>query len=162
MAREPLTAELLRELLNYNPASGVFTRRKACNGHRAGEVAGWTEHGYVRVVVAGVKLYAHQLAWLYMTGSLPRNKMDHLDGNGLNNKFSNIREATDVVNAQNIRAAQKNNQLGVLGVYRKRDRFIARIYFDGEQKIVGRFDTPEEAHAAYVAAKRRHHEGCTI
>jgi len=88
--------------------------------------------------------------------------MDHLDGNGLNNKFSNIREATDVVNAQNIRAAQKNNQLGVLGVYRKRDRFIARIYFDGEQKIVGRFDTPEEAHAAYVAAKRRHHEGCTI
>lgn len=150
-----LSAERLREEINYNPDTGEFSDLH-------GSVLGWSDHGYRRLNIGGVKVYAHRLAWLYMTGQWPTNKIDHFDGDKGNNRFSNLREATDRINAQNVHEAQSNNSTGFLGVSPKRKRFEARIYREGSQIRLGIFDSPEAAHAAYVVAKRIHHEGCTI
>lgn len=152
-----LTAERLRNEILYDPGTGLFTRKAT------GQRAGWGEsHGYRKISIGCVKYYEHRLAWLYMIGEWPKNKIDHIDGDRSNNAFANLREATDAVNAQNIKNAQTNNKLGLLGVYQKSHRFIARIYANGRETVIGRFDSAEEAHVAYLTAKRIVHEGCTI
>lgn len=154
-----ITAARLRELLNYDPATGVFTRRQ---GSLSGRKAGSYDHGYWSISVDCKEYYAHRLAWLYVTGEWPKSKIDHKDCDRGNNRFDNLREASDEVNSQNLRAAQSNNGTGFLGVSKKRNRFEARIFRDRGLIRLGVFDTPEQAHAAYIAAKRVHHEGCTI
>ena len=85
---------------------------------------------------------------------------DHRDGNGLNNKRSNLREATKSQNMHN-RMASVNNTSGFKGVSFSKfhQRWVAYIGFNGNKHHLGYFDTAEEAHVAYVeAAKRMHGE----
>jgi len=105
---------------------------------------------------------AHRLAWLYVTGHWPLVHVDHIDGNRKNNAFSNLREADRKTNAQNMRMAHRDNKTGLLGVTAHRKTFVANILVDGCQLRIGRFATAEEAHAAYLNAKRAMHKGCTL
>lgn len=86
---EELTQELVLSQLDYNPYSGYFTRRK--NGKPVGSDHG---NGYLTVYVLGKHYYAHRLAWLYVTGEWPKDDIDHIDGNRINNSWGNLREAT--------------------------------------------------------------------
>jgi hypothetical protein len=147
-----LSAARLRELLHYDPTTGVFTRRSNGRG------AGYRAKTSVEIRVDHQLHRAHRLAWLYMTGAWPQNHIDHIDGDQFNNRFANLRDVTRTVNMQNRRRAQSNNRLGLQGVSAWGSRFKARL--DGSK--LGAFDTPEEAHAAYLDAKRRKHEGCTL
>lgn len=159
-----LTAEMLRGLLHYDPETGVFTRLvQTTPAVRVGDVAGTVgRNGYVQIQVAGGLHYAHRLAWLYMTGEWPVAQVDHLDTNRINNRWTNLREAAPRLNSENRRKAQRNNISGLLGVSKFASRWEARIGVKGQQMRLGAFDTPEEAHQAYVAAKRRLHGGCTM
>lgn len=165
-----LTVARLRECLDYAPDTGVFTWKIATGRRRkVGDVAGAVaNHGhthYVTIQLDGMRTYAHRLAFLYMEGRWPK-QVDHRDGDGQNNRWSNLREATQSENQQNLRGPRSHNQLGVLGVYpvppsrRKRNgpgRFFARIVVQGRGVHLGTFATIEEAQAAYLAAKRVHH-----
>lgn len=154
-----ITATRLRELLNYNPETGEFTRRvSTTNSVRVGDIAGSVHHtGYLRIRVDGHQYLAHRLAWLYTHGEWPKNEIDHIDGNKTNNRIANIRDVTPSVNQQNQRKARSGT--GFLGVTLSQGRFRALIGVAGKQHYLGNYDTPELAHAAYLNAKRRFHEG---
>lgn len=169
MRREGISAQRVRELLDYNPLTGVFTRKVSTGGRYGsaiGSVAGMLsrESGYILISLESLQYRAHRLAWLYMTGVWPSGDIDHMDGARANNKWANLRDVDKTVNAQNKRKAQSNSKTGLLGAcWATRDRtYIARIKVDGKYKTLGYFETAEEAHGAYVTAKRQLHFGCTI
>jgi hypothetical protein len=100
--------------------------------------------------------YLHRLAWLYMTGKWPDPECDHRDGDGLNNRWVNLREADRARQMQNV-APSKSGASGLLGAHKSKDRWISSITVGGRQHYLGRFATAEEAHIAYLAAKARLH-----
>lgn len=160
-----LTQSRLRELLQYDPETGVFVSARDAGRWgriRAGTPVGWCECGYWTIHVEGRKYRAARLAWLYMTGTWPAGVVDHRDGDKTNNRFGNLRDVTVAVNTQNQRRAPVTNKLGLLGVTKHQGRYRAVIQAGGKSKHIGAFDTPEGAHEAYVAAKRQLHEGCTL
>jgi len=160
-----LTAERLRELLKYDRNTGVFHRRiDSGKRWKAGEVAGsiHKHNGYGINRVDGKDYFSHRLAWLYVTGEWPSRDIDHIDGNKTNNRFANLREVSEMVNAQNQKRAHSGTHSGILGVYPVGNRWKAMICIEKKPIYLGSFATPEEASAAYLAAKRLHHRGCTI
>lgn len=162
MAKADLTAARVRELLDYNPDTGVFTWKiSPAQRIKRGTVAGAAAE-YVRIQIGGRKLRAHRLAWLYMTGAWPTQEVDHIDGDPLNNRWANLRNVSRVVNMQNQRQARSDNPTKLLGAHPHGRGYASTINVRGQTHYLGRFSTPEAAHAAYVAAKRRLHEGCTI
>lgn len=154
-----LTQERLKELLHYDPATGVFTWRVSAGGVKAGSVAGSLySNGYRLIGVKGKYYLAHRLAWLYTTGAWPLSGIDHRNGVCDDNRFCNLREASKSENQHN-RKTPVNNTSGFLGVtWHTRDRkWQAQIMVGGSTLFLGSFLTPEDAHAAYLAAKAIHH-----
>jgi len=153
-----LTAERLRELFNYDPETGVFRRRVTCSNRRAGEVAGSFSHGYLRIGIDGRDYLAHRLAWLHVHGVWPAGEVDHRNQTRDDNRIDNLREATHAQNGWNA-GKRSHNASGFKGVsFDKRDRrWVAEIRHHGKRECLGYFDTPEEAHAAYVEAAHRLH-----
>ena len=157
-----LSAAQARELLAYDPDTGLLTWKATGTGRRPGGVAGnLNTDGYVRTSIS-YKAYAnHRLAWLIYYGEWPKDQVDHIDGDRSNNRISNLRQASSSINNQNLRRAHPNNKLGVLGVYYDdvRSKYLAQIGVSGKQRVLGRFNSLEEASNAYLAAKRELHEG---
>lgn len=153
-----LTQSKLKELLHYNPDTGIFTRIKS------GVIAGSTgKNNYVCIGVK-YKIYkAHRLAFLYITGHWPIYDVDHIDGNQSNNKWLNLRDTETIINCQNRRKPQKNStSCGILGVSKRGNRYIARITINKKTFHLGCFSSSEEAYQAYLNSKRINHKGCTI
>lgn len=152
-----LTAAQLRELLHYDPSTGIFTWRVApANNTPAGSVAGADCDGYRLIRVAGGRYRAHRLAWLYMTGEWPSCQVDHRDTDRSNNRWGNLRLATTSQNKANM-GKRADNTSGFKGVrwYPPTKRWVAAIGFQGTRKTIGYFATPEAAHAAYCAEASR-------
>lgn len=160
-----LTQKRLIELFDYNSNTGIFTCKVRTGGtSRIGGVAGGVNaRGYVEMRVDGRTMKAHRLAWLYVYGELPTFLIDHINGQKSDNRICNLRHVLPDVNQQNQRAAKGNNKSGLLGVsIRKKGGFEAGIRVGGKRHYLGLHWTAESAHAAYVEAKRKLHEGCTI
>lgn len=165
-----LSAEQLRSVVHYDPETGVFTRTvRLAQRHHVGdradtEVTGGHLKGYRRVSLFSERHLAHRLAWLYVHGTWPEKHIDHINGVKGDNRIENLREADDKLNIENTRTARADNAIGLLGVHlhKETNRWRARLQTNGKALHLGLFDTPEEAHAAYLVAKRKHHEGCTI
>ena len=160
-----LSLTKLKENLHYDPETGVFTRIKG-NGRNVniGDIAGSNRSGYVLIWVNNSPYQAHRLAWLYMMGVMPIEFIDHINGDRSDNRFGNLREATHQQNRQNITKPQSNNTTGFLGVTYKteNEKYVASIRVDKKLKHLGYFTTPEEAHQAYLIAKRKFHPFGTI
>lgn len=155
-----LTPERLRELLHYDQASGVFTRRLSRGGVRAGTVAGSLDIEGYRVIRVDEKLYkAHRLAVLYMVGRWPPHQVDHINREHDDNRWANLREATNSENHQNIRAARKHSCAKVLGVswHRNIGKWQSQIQVNKKKIPLGYFDSQSDAHSAYLSAKRKLH-----
>ena len=163
MAKTDLTAQRLREFLHYDPETGIFYRRHDARRWKAGTPIGTTNRSKRQYIPIGNKFYlAHRLAWMYMTGEWPDMAIDHKDGNPHNNRFANLRNVSTTVNAQNLRKAKPQSKTGILGVH-KNGRFIRSMITVNKKKIhLGYFSNVEDAQNAYLAAKRKLHEGCTI
>ena len=164
-----LTLERLREVLLYNPDDGVFTRRiRVARRSREGEVAGYVNsNGYVCLSIDGKTYKAHRLAWMYVHGSFPARHIDHIDGDRTNNRIGNLRDVSRSTNMQNQRRPHESTLTGVLGVTMDRREgckrpYQAQIVVGGKRRHIGCFDSKEAAHQAYLVAKRRLHDGCTI
>lgn len=161
-----ITCERLRQLLSYDPDTGVFVwLEKRGGGANAGEVAGTDGgQGYERIGVEGQIYPAHRLAWLFVHGRWPTGEIDHINGMRRDNRLSNLRDVPGAINTQNQRAARKDNKLGLLGVslHRATGKYVANIFIGGKNKRLGLFADPHEGHRAYVNAKRALHAGCTL
>ena len=159
-----LTAERLRLVLDYDATTGAFRWRERRQGVRADGTAGCVckRRNTVVIFVDGKLYLAHRLAWLHVHGEWPRQQVDHIDGDSLNNRIANLRDVSVSVNQQNRKRAARHSSSGVMGVRARNGRWAAEIRVNGRVHRLGRFDTPEAAHAAYIAAKRRLHPGCTL
>lgn len=146
-----LTQERLKELLSYDPKTGVFVRRRANGTAKAGDIAGTQMNtGYVTISVDGKgQFLAHRLAWFYVTGEWPENHTDHVNGCKSDNRFSNIRKATAQENSSNT-GPQVNNTSGVKGVYWStiRRKWIAQIGHNRKVINLGGFDDLDAAISA--------------
>jgi hypothetical protein len=152
------TVEKIRAAVSYNHETGVITRKstgKPISDKHNGD-------GYLQLSIARCRCYAHRIAWILMTGSWPSGQIDHINGDRADNRFANLRDVDQHTNMQNIRNAPISATSGVLGASPSYGRFRACIRVDGRFKHLGRFDTAEEAHHAYVSAKRKYHAGCTL
>ena len=162
---EPLTAERARELMSYDAATGVITWRKRMNARvPAGSPVGClSKRGYVITLIGRKNYFVHRLAWLLVMGEWPAGVIDHIDGDPANNRWGNLRESTPALNSQNQRRAMGGRAPGaLLGTSPKRNKWVAVIGINRKRIHLGTFDTAEEAHAAYLTAKRVHHASCTI
>lgn len=164
---EPLTADRLRKLVIYEPESGAFSWQPQVSRHRAkhGSLAikgSSTCGGYKSFCVDGRHYQAHRLAWLYVHGAWPEQFIDHINGDRTDNRIANLRVVTRAENAQNRRTASKHSKTRLLGVTPNWNKFMSRICVGGVDHYLGLFDTAEEAHKAYLDAKRRLHSTCTI
>lgn len=159
-----LTQTRLMEVLDYDPLTGVLTRRLKQTGVMQGSVSGsLTADGYLVTSVDGKLYKCHRLAWLHMTGSWPQGQIDHINGIRSDNRFCNLRDVPQQINIENQRKAQRSNKsTSVLGTWKNGNGFAATISHGGTKVYLGTFPTLEEAKAAYVAAKRVLHSGCTI
>lgn len=170
MATEILSADRLREVIDYDHNTGVFIRKtRLAQRHQVGdradvEVAAIQLRGYRRVSLFGQRFLAHRLAWFYVHGKWPEKHIDHINGIRGDNRIENLREADDRLNLENLRKAKSTNKSGFLGVHlhKQTGRWRARIEVRGKFVHLGLFDTPDEAHGVYLKAKRELHEGCTI
>src|SRR5690606_33911522 len=109
-----LTQARLKQLLDYDPTTGIFTRRVSRGGMKKGSVAGFTSvKGYTVIGVDGKLYSAHRLAWLYVYGVMPR-EIDHRNRVKTDNSILNLREASRAMNNQNKVVGQKNSRSGLL------------------------------------------------
>lgn len=173
MAKANLTAERLREVLHYDPKTGLFTRLQDSFAGEfykvkmasSGDVVGSkTKTGYFEVSIDSRPYLLHRLAFLYMTGKWPACNVDHKDSNRINNIWVNLRPATQFQNMQNIKSAHADSSTGLLGISycRSTNKWRAQIRSNGTKIHIGRYTTPEEAHAAYLQKKRELHDYGTI
>lgn len=161
-----ITAQEVRELFGYDEAAGQLFRLKALpgNGRKAGSVVGCNHRNYLRCIIGGVRYAVHRLVWLHAYGEWPKWEIDHINGDGRDNRLCNLRDVPHKINGQNQRNARADNKSNRLGAtwHKQSAKWRARICIDGGQQHIGSFDDAEAAHAAYVAAKRRLHVGCSI
>ena len=149
--------ERVIELFEYDPDTGVFKNRISRGRAKAGARAGAdTGHGYRRIIVDYKKYYEHHLAWLIVHGDWP-DEIDHIDGDRSNNAISNLRLATRTQNCAN--GGWATGLSGLRGVYkdwRRPELWYAKIQVGRRQIYLGYYDTPEEAHAVYLAAAEKY------
>lgn len=159
------SADYLRECFEYDPETGVLTwkarplhhfkdahAQAAWNAVFAGKKAGCTspKWRYDFISVNYTHHGLHRVIWAMQTGEWPRS-IDHKNGDGRDNRWDNLREATPQQNKWNRSRPQRELPRGVRRA-RKGPRFTAQIKRDHKAIHLGSFDTPEEAHAAWLAA----------
>jgi hypothetical protein len=167
-----ITQEYLKSILDYNPDTGIFVWRerpvedfkseiiwKAWNTRFSGKQAGYLNNeGYIKIGIKYTQYGAHVLAYIYMTGNQPKKYIDHDNGNGSDNRWVNLRPATESQNIANSKI-RKDNKCGFKGISfdKKRNKYLARIVVNGKSINLGRFNTPEEAHKTYCEAAEKYY-----
>ena len=153
-----LNAVQVRELLDYDPATGFLTWKTRPNdgrwnklfaGRRAGSMGG---RGYRQLSVYDKSYREHRIIWLWMTGDWPVDEIDHINGSRDDNRWENLREATRVENMQNLK-------LGITcgAIWDKNmKKWKAQIVFRSNTIFLGYYDSAEEAHQVYVVSKQKY------
>ena len=150
--RTKLTVEILKNYLEYNRDTGEFIWLKNKGRARVGDIAGTNKNnGYIGIAIFNGVYQAHRLAWFYITGAWPKQYIDHINGIKTDNRFINLREAT---NAQNLWNGGKhaNNTSGFKGVHfdTRSSKWIAQITVNCKRIHIGSFEDKLEAAEAYI------------
>ena len=162
------SVDLLREFIDYDPLTGLLTWKwrdqrhfpkerlsRTWNKQFAGKKVGWLNaNGYLATRVNVQNLLVQRIVWKMVTGNEPPEQIDHIDGNRTNNRFENLRGADANEGAWN-RGMHKNNKVGMKGVTKRGNTFIARIYPKGEYIYLGTFKTAEEASKIYEETSKK-------
>jgi hypothetical protein len=142
-----ITQKELKELLMYNPNTGIFTWKTiTSNRVKAGEIAG-TMHrdGYSQIKINGKFYRAPRLAWLYVYGEWP-DKIDHINHIRNDNRINNLRSVSNLDNSRNQKM-RKNNTSGITGVsrYKEKNKWEAYIWDSGKKIHLGHYTNKDEA-----------------
>lgn len=169
--RNDLTAEFIRQILDYDPETGVLTWKPrvpdmftdgghsaehTCslwNSKHAGKKAGKKhKEGYIEIWVNRVPYKAHRLAWVWMTGEWPVEQVDHENLDRSHNKWTNLRDATHGENMRNVRTKEGSTSGHKNVTWSKSHRkWVVRVTFDGERNKV--FEAADLELAALVASE---------
>jgi hypothetical protein len=141
-----LTQEKLKECLDYNSLTGIFTRKKYTS--KTNKTGGIDGHGYIHIGVYGNQYKAHQLAWLYHYGEHQKGQIDHINCNRQDNRIENLRDVDATINALNRSSAK--------GVYKYFNKYRVRIKINGKNLHLGLFDTETQATQVYLNAKKQY------
>ena len=153
-----ITQEKLKEILDYNPDTGIFTwklpRRKIKVGVNAGHI---NKSGYVRLTINHKKYLAHRLAWLYVHNNIPKY-IDHINGVTADNRICNLREATHSENMCN-RKVHSNNKSGIRNVVfcKTSKKWRVRLRVNNNIINIGYFDDLELAELVAIEAREKYH-----
>ncbi len=153
-----LTYERLREAMSYDPETGAFTWTTKHGKVEAGDVAGYlTQRGYRDIEIDGRSYRASRLAWLYMTGSWPAHQVDHKDRCCGNDKWGNLRAATNKQNSENRSKRRDGRSSKHTGVHWSTERscWVAKICHNAKVHLLGRFKNESEAVFARKHAEQR-------
>lgn len=147
--------------ISYDPASGEFRWARAGRGIAIGKAAGSLSRFGYHIIKLGRQQYrAHRLAWLIAHGEWPDGEIDHINGDRTDNRLANLRVVDRAANSQNRWTAHRDNlSCGLLGATwnRQHKRWQAKLQARKVRHHLGYFDTPQQAHEAYMAAKKRLH-----
>lgn len=150
-----ITSEQLRELFDYNEKNGVLLWKEIPKTSQSKSwLAGCVMNdAYIVIGINGKSYLAHRLIWAYVTGEWPEY-IDHIDHNGLNNRFNNLREVTHGENIKNLSRA-KNNKSGVTGLWldKRYSVWTARINVNKKNVNLGSFKDKFEAICARKSAE---------
>lgn len=174
--RIPIT--FLRECFDYDPETGRFWWRHRPENHfvdprvfvrwnryRAGTEAFTqtvTNRAYKRATItfggAEIQILAHRVAWALMTGQWPEDEIDHVNCDGGDNRFENLREATPEQNGRNrrVNATARSGLKGAVPCSVQKGKWRSSIQVDGKSVHLGRFVSAEAAHAAYATAAAKY------
>jgi len=143
-----LNSTRLKEVLDYDPDTGFFTRK--IKGRKA-KVGSFDPEGYVYIQIDRIKYAAHRLALLYMYDAFPIDQVDHINGVKSDNRIVNLRACTHAENQQTKR--------NVKGYYwhKGKNRFIAYIKVNNKRIELGRYLNEQDAKQAYLDAKNKYH-----
>jgi hypothetical protein len=152
-----ITQAELKEVLDYNPETGVFIWKKHLKqsnkyeGDLAGSLLGG---GYIAIQIRGFRYYAHRLAWLYMYGSFPSKEIDHINREKADNRIANLREVTRSENMRNV-GVRKDNTSGIPNIGYRKEKQTYRVYVTESAKFksLGHFKTIAEAKIALDSYK---------
>ena len=159
MSMYDLDQETIKELFSYDPETGEFVRRKWING--CAKNAKMSS----RPRINGYRYHVSHLIWRYVYGKWPDEFIDHINGDHSDNRLSNLRDVPQAINNQNTHKIETYSKTGIVGVYLSNKngyKYSSAIRVDSELIRLGHFETIEEAREAYIEAKRKYHEGCTI
>jgi len=150
--------EEVRRMFNYCPETGLLSykhKRGQGSKSKAGDAAGRVDESgvknsirlYLRVWIGKPvwNAYVHRIIWVWMTGQQPE-EIDHIDGDGLNNKWRNLRSVPHSVNGKNQKLHATNTS-GTAGVTQRKDngRWRARIVVNGKMINLGTFIDKQQA-----------------
>lgn len=156
--RPDLSQSDLIKMFSYDEKTGVFVWKSHYWTRLIGEEAGCVGDGYIIITIKGVPYYGHRLAWFYVYGEWPSGHIDHVNTIRGDNSIKNLRLASHQGNGANAKIS-KNNTSGFKGVCFESGRtkpWRSSIFYDGKSYYLGHSSTPEEAHAIYVAAAKKH------
>lgn len=157
MKNNKLTYEEAHRLFRYDPKTGkLYWKIRPSNNVLIGRDAG-SEYSdrhtrYRRIFIKKKSYMAHRIIWLMKFGEWPKNEIDHLDGNGLNNCISNLRDVSGSVNCRN-RKMRSDNKFGATGIRKNKNRWVAMIRdHDGQLRHIGSYKSKDDAITAYRSA----------
>lgn len=146
-----ITQKELKELLQYNENTGIFTWKISTNFKiKIGNIAGTLhKNGYIYIQIKNRLYMAHRLSWLYVYGEWPKNQIDHINGIRSDNRIENLRDVTQRENQQNYKKHRDGHLVGT--TYNKqRQKWLAQITINKKPVYLGRYNTQQEAHEAYL------------
>lgn len=160
----PITKHNVHDIFDYDDGTLRWKDSLSGKSRIRGAAAGYVNgDGYIVVETGGKAVAAHRIVWLMHHGVWPQGEIDHLNGVRNDNKIENLRDVERLTNTENRRSASRHSRSGWLGVEQlKSGQFRARIRSRGTLHELGIFSSGEDAHSAYVEAKRRIHAGNTL
>ena len=154
-----LSQKELKKYLYYSPSTGDFVWVKGRGSARIGSIAGFIEkeHGYRIIRIFKRNYRASRLAWFYMTGEWPKDQVDHWNRKRADNRWKNLRPATESQNHAN-QTLHCDSWVGLKGVTRRGhyNKWRSRIVVRGKEIHLGMFNSPKKAHRAYATAARHY------
>lgn len=158
-----ITQSRLKELLHYNPETGIFTWTDAVSNIRSrcrpNDIAGYKHpYGYIIIKIDQIKYPAHRLAFLYMTGNFPIYETDHINTIRDDNRWDNLRDIPRKLNQENKTKVQSNNKSGKSGVHycNTHKKWVARIKHKQKTISLGYFDSKDDAIAARLNGEKQY------
>lgn len=155
-----LTIDRLKELVSYDPITGLFSRLKDFNNNaRVDSKVGHQRcDNYIQIRIDSSFYLAHRLAWFYMNGKWPDKLIDHINGNRSDNRLCNLREATLEQNKHN-ELLRKTNSSGAKGVSwdKRRQKWNAKVWSNNKCYNLGCFADIELAELVASSAREKLH-----